>query len=505
MQRTARTLAAIWAIGLALDVLAISDGLTAFGLGLLIPGGGFAFTGQWVLLVLSLSAFTLSLVVFAVMSPYWVPPLVVIGLAAASALGAGGENVEAARVIVPLVLAAGLLALPVASRLKLGRLRREVDARNAFLAERSWAEPSSAVSTAGVTAMSDEDLAAMRRGFDLLLQPLDRFDGFLTLDQYREAAWRYQINFVAWYMAISRLTRTPAFSGYLAEAQRNGVEKMLDPRVWRYWRWEHLLGSLRWAPDPIPTDNIMLSGYFAAQVGSYETATGDLSFSEPGALSFDDGSNRYVYDYGSICERLRDNYVRGPLCMFPCEPNWVYPQCNAVGMTGLLLHDRVHGGELAASVWDEFTDALHQDLSRPDDRVVTIKSQPLRGLDPEHGGGRHERCGLRILVFAAGPRARGAPLGGGTLQPPTSPRGRRARSRRHRAPRPDRHRQLQPRLDGLRLRDRDGRRSRDGRRRDSSRPRRNRSSRSSPPSSTTAPATSTASLRWRRASPRSRG
>jgi hypothetical protein len=375
MRRAALMLAALWVVAGGLVIADVSDRVTAFALGVLLPGGGFLYTGQPILFALSLVAFATALLIFFVMSPYWVPPLVLFGLAGLAALFAGGDNVDAARYIVPLILLCGLLMLSLYRALQLRAFRREVAKRNAFLVERTWSMP---VPRNGglpeVTSMTDDDLASMRRGLDLLLQPLDQWTGFLTIDQYREAAWRYQLNFMAWYLAVSRLTRTPSFTGYVAEAQKNAVDKMLDLRVWKYWRYEHLLGSLTWDPDPIPNDNIMLSGYFAAQLGSYETATGDLSYSRPGALTFDDGKHAYAYHYAAICEAVRRNYQRGPLCMFPCEPNWVYPQCNAVGMTGLLFHDRLHGTGYAASVWDEFTDALVHDLSRPDDRVVTIKS-----------------------------------------------------------------------------------------------------------------------------------
>jgi Linalool dehydratase/isomerase len=376
MKRSGVLLGALWLAALVVEIADFSPKLTAFALGLLLPGGGLLYAGAWGLFAIALVAFLVSLLIFFVMSPYWVPPLVLLAAAVCAVLALGSSHVDGARVIVPLIVA-GLAGVAAASRpVQLRRFRDEVDARNALLAERTWVEPRAAsdLRPEEITAHSDDDLAAMRRGFDLLLQPLDRFDGFLTIDQYREAAWRYQMNFVAWYMSLSRLTRTPAFSGYLVEAQRNGVEKTLDPRVWRYWRWEHLLGSLKWDPDPIANDNIMLSGYFAAQVGAYETASGDHRFSAPGALTFDDGKHRYIYSYESICAAVRDNMRTGPLCMFPCEPNWVYPQCNAVGMTGILFHDQIHGTDLAGSVWEEFESALLQDLSRPDDRVVTIKS-----------------------------------------------------------------------------------------------------------------------------------
>jgi Linalool dehydratase/isomerase len=375
MRRAALTLGLVWVVAGGLVIADVSDRLTAFALGIFLPGGGFLYTGHPVLFVLSLAAFAVALLIFFVMSPYWVPPLVLFGLAGLAALIADGHTVAAARIAVPAVVLCLLLALPLYRALSLRAFRREVAKRNAFLAERTWSVPvvrDNALPE--VTSMTDDDLASMRRGLDLLLQPLDQWQGFLTIDQYREAAWRYQLNFMAWYLAVSRLTRTPAFTGYVAEAQKNAVDKTLDLRVWKYWRYEHLLGSLKWDPDPIPNDNIMLSGYFAAQVGSYEAATADLSYSQPGALTFDDGKHAYVYNYAGVCEAVRRNFQRGPFCMFPCEPNWVYPQCNAVGMTGLLLHDRIHSTDYAGSVWEDFEDALLQDLSRPDDRVVTIKS-----------------------------------------------------------------------------------------------------------------------------------
>jgi hypothetical protein len=374
VKRLALILTAVFVVGLAVEVAAASPALIALGLGLLLPGGGFLYAGAYWMFAASLVVFVLSLLVFAVMSPYWVPPLVWVALAGAAALVVGGETVEPARWIIPAVVLALVAVTLVARRAQFRGFLAEVTRRNEHLSGRTWTAPAAEVVRPAASTLGDDDLGALRRGLDLLLQPVDGFEGFLTRDQYREAAWRYQINFASWNLSMYQYVHAPAFSGYLTEAQRLGIEKTLDPRVWRYWRYEHLLGSLRWDPDPIKTDNIMLSGYFAAQIGAYETASGDHRFSEPGALTFDDGRHRYPYDYGSICRALRDNFASGPLCMFPCEPNWVYPQCNEVGMVGLLFHDQLHGDGLAESVWDSFVDSAAQDLARPDDRVVTLRS-----------------------------------------------------------------------------------------------------------------------------------
>ena len=41
-----------------------------------------------------------------------------------------------------------------------------------------------------VAESSPDDLARLRYALDMALQPVERFDGFTTLDQYREAAAR---------------------------------------------------------------------------------------------------------------------------------------------------------------------------------------------------------------------------------------------------------------------------------------------------------------------------
>lgn len=52
---------------------------------------------------------------------------------------------------------------------------------------------------------------------------------------------------------MSQYTRTPAFTGYLAEAQRNAITKMCDKRVWGYWATGSLFGYGRFVtvrPQP---------------------------------------------------------------------------------------------------------------------------------------------------------------------------------------------------------------------------------------------------------------
>ncbi len=66
-----------------------------------------------------------------------------------------------------------------------------------------------------------DDLATQRYFFDLLLQPLDEWEGFQRIEHFGLSAFRYELNFSQWALAMSQFTRTPAFTGYLVEAQRN--------------------------------------------------------------------------------------------------------------------------------------------------------------------------------------------------------------------------------------------------------------------------------------------
>jgi hypothetical protein len=379
MRRTFTVVGALWAIGLALAVAGPSPAVTAFGLGLLLPGGGLVYAGPVVAAIAVAVGFVAGFAVFWLFSPLWLPILVWLagaGWAAAVATGADPGH-AAARWAVPAVLIA-LVALGALIRLWSFRaIRRDVAARNDYLAPRTWTPPLREAAPALCPPLSDSDLGHQRYVLDLALQPLESFDGFATLDQFREAAWRYQLNTMGWSLALAQYTTTPAFSGYVEEAQRNAVTKMLDRRVWRYWRWENLLGNLRWAPDPVYRENIMFSGFFAAHLGAFETATGDTRFSAPGALTFADGKRDYVYDYPKLVERLAANFADAQLCMFPCEPNWVYPHCNELAMTGLVMFDRLHGTDHAGPLRGGFDRAVVEEFATPDDRVLNMRSSRL--------------------------------------------------------------------------------------------------------------------------------
>jgi hypothetical protein len=373
--------AAIGAVlaGAAVLVLVATDSPAAhaFADGVLLPGGGFLATGDVVLFGVAIVLFVAAFLAWFVVGMVIAPVLVWLGSAGLAAARAGGDGWPAADVVVPVVLGVLVLAFCVA---RVGAARRPgPTAREPSPARTSLPALAPAGAAGAGGEHSADDLAFLRYLLDLALQPLDEWDGFEWVEfQFREGAVRYQLNFAQWGMALAQYNRTPAFTGYLVEAQRNLIEKMCERRVWKYWRWENLWGNLRYNPDPIVRDNIMLSGYYALMLAAYESVSGDHRYDQPGSLPFRWNDRRvYPYDFPAIAEALRRNFEASRFCLFPCEPNWVYPICNMIGMTGLVGFDRRHGADLSGDLIDRFGQVARDDFTTADGRAVGLRSSQL--------------------------------------------------------------------------------------------------------------------------------
>jgi len=218
-------------------------------------------------------------------------------------------------------------------------------------------------SSASTVESTPQDLAALRWLLDLALQPLDRWQGFTQTDPLGTSALRYQLNAIGYALAMAQRTRTPAFTGYLAEAQRNAIEKMCDRRVWGYWAFEHLVGYRSWNPDPIVRSNVMYSGYLGVMIGLYEALNDDRRFDLPGSLHLRwSRATHYDYDFGRLAEAVRHNLaVRGDSPQYPCEPHLIFPTCNTFALNSLLLHDRLHGTGLTGDIVDKVRASYDRD------------------------------------------------------------------------------------------------------------------------------------------------
>ncbi|MBX7435118.1 hypothetical protein JDV09_23900 [Mycobacterium sp. Y57] len=230
-----------------------------------------------------------------------------------------------------------------------------------------------------------DDLEVLRGLFDLSLQPLDQFDGFDRRDQVGTAAYRYQLNFIGYALALSQLTRTPAFTGYLAAAQRNLIVKMCDKRVWGYWARESRIGYLRHETDPIRHANVMYSGYLGVMIGVFQTLNQDDAFDRPGSLTYRwDDQISHEYDFRRLAFAIRENMLAKPKCpQYPCEPHLIYPICNTFALNTLMMYDRLHNDDISSELVSKVRTSYDADgWRRADRRFIPIRLGASVNLSP---------------------------------------------------------------------------------------------------------------------------
>ncbi|MBI5618327.1 MAG: hypothetical protein HY943_18750 [Gammaproteobacteria bacterium] len=176
-------------------------------------------------------------------------------------------------------------------------------------------------------------------------------------------------------LSLANYARLPAMHGYLHDAQRRLVEKKMLARVWKYWAIENLWGNFSPETDPIGRDNVMYSGWYAAQIGLYEAATGDRSYEAPGAIRLTDARGRtHLHSYASTVQQLAANERSSAFCLFPCEPNWIYPLCNNQAVIGIKIFDRLNGTRFWADVEADYRRHLEAEFVDVDGHMILIRS-----------------------------------------------------------------------------------------------------------------------------------
>ncbi len=384
-RRTALLYAAMCVIGLLPIVFGMSPGMQATGLGLWIPGGGFIGVGGWAILLFPLTLILFALAVFA-----WfgagavILPVIVWGASAAAAgLMTSGAIWHAAP-----YLAAAMVAgvIGYSYRLDQKSKARELailEDRNRYLprAIAELAEVAAPIPSAGERELTPEDLAAARYALDRALQPVGALSGYDRIDQFQTSALRYQINHLGYALGLIQCHYTPSFHGYLSEAQRRLIETYLERQIWGYWVYESAWGHLNLAnPDPAGRDNIMLTGWFGIQVCLYMSNTGDRRYAEPGSLTFRLNERKaFRHDAHTIAQSVARNFQDSAFCLFPCEPNWIYPICNHYGMTSLVIHDRLFGTSYVADNLERWLANLDTEFTDRSGSLIGLRSS-LTGL-----------------------------------------------------------------------------------------------------------------------------
>jgi hypothetical protein len=179
----------------------------------------------------------------------------------------------------------------------------------------------------------------------------------------------------------------PAFDGYMGMAQRNLVAKQLDHRVWGYWALESLWGHLSSNRDPIARDNIMYSGFLAAQLAYARSSVGVCDYDAPGTLWLQHpGGAAFVYSLPGIADCLSRQFGKARHGLLACEPGWIYPLCNIITASGLRAVDVQLGTRHWPAMEASFRHHLGADFTTADGRLLAFRSS-LTGLGTAAVGG----------------------------------------------------------------------------------------------------------------------
>ncbi len=391
LRRTALLYMALCTLGTLPTVLGASPAWQAFGWGLWLPGGGYLASGGWgwLCFAAAVGVFGLGVMLWFVMGNLVAVPIAWLGAAALAAHRVHGPLPPYAPVLIPGVVATAAMWRAAAVRRRHRAAAALRDRRNGYLPQALAAVAARAAPAPQdpVRELTPDMLAGLRYLYDRTLQPRDQFQGFDIIDQFRESAIRYQLNYIGYALAMAQSHYLPNFRGYLLEAQRNTIEKFLDRRVWSYWRIENALGNLRFNADPIGRDNIMLGGFFNANLALYAAGTGDRRYSNPGALTFRLNSRTaFRHDALTVANAARENYARSPFCLYPCEPSFAFSYCNLLALTGIQINDRVLGTQHAGSIVPEFRRHFENEFFDADGSIIA---------------GRVTRTGMRFHFFDA--------------------------------------------------------------------------------------------------------
>lgn len=180
-------------------------------------------------------------------------------------------------------------------------------------------------------------------------------------------AYRYQMAFMTYALALAQYHKTPAYREIYQQAMDRFIQKMLRQDVWSFWA-EVSKGAEKFNPDlkergqgwldPVKEKNIMYSGHLIHMVGLYKMLYRDTKYDQPSSITFNWETgykviHKYEYNFKSLAEVIHRQLIQGPsnakvpLNAIECEVNVVFPECNQHPVLGLMLYDYTNGSNLS--------------------------------------------------------------------------------------------------------------------------------------------------------------
>ena len=212
-------------------------------------------------------------------------------------------------------------------------------------------------------SLSDREMGHLRWIVKLANQlPGDwSYMGGLEPGQEWLEAYRYQLAFMTYALALAQYHKTPAYRELYQKAMDQFIQKMVRGDVWSYWV-ESSKGGKKMNPalkekgsgwiDPVVDKNIMYSGHLIHMVELYRMLYGDRKYDRPASLVFSwewlrEELNRFEYDSNKLAHVIYNQFERNSPHAIECELNMIFTQCNQHPILGLMLYDANHGTNLS--------------------------------------------------------------------------------------------------------------------------------------------------------------
>lgn len=224
-----------------------------------------------------------------------------------------------------------------------------------------------------------EALKAAGYLFDMTVREAGDFTDYNKTAINSMGAYRYQFATLGYGLMLMQCKYTPNFHGYQNQAWRFLIDAFTDPRCCGYWKWEYLGGRLKWNPDPVANENIMLSGWMLPVVTAYGAHTGDRRYEQENALRFRPFGKEQGPEYGYSADGLTKllttqwSEKKYPGMLIPCEPHIAFPICNSYGLLGTIIYDRDHGTDYAAGILDQYNEHLKKEFVEADGSVADMR------------------------------------------------------------------------------------------------------------------------------------
>lgn len=140
---------------------------------------------------------------------------------------------------------------------------------------------------------------------------------------------------------------------------RNSIQLMKDTPVWDEWVREGF------SDNPITRANIMYKGHLILMYGLYQLVTGSTEFEQE------------YQQITKIClKEAEQNSKQNGYFGIECEPDQIFPQCNAMPMMAWNVWDKIYGTDLETQYSRKVLEFIREKITDPKTGLLFAKYHP---------------------------------------------------------------------------------------------------------------------------------